>query len=139
VIAFDKKDARQAGEVRAHLAATGIGIVGHVVASDLVLVTRNAREFERISGCGSRIGSAERSHHGSGTQHLTLTLIWPWFCHGSHAICAGYAPNRIDTGTCAHKEQSGMARAVSRSGPHLGGKNGDRAATQASRHGEKTR
>ena len=55
VIEFDKEDARQAGEVRAWLAAQGqpIGpydvlIAGQAVARNVILVTRNTREFGRV-------------------------------------------------------------------------------------------
>jgi tRNA(fMet)-specific endonuclease VapC len=55
VIEFDKEDARQAGEVRAWLAAHGqpIGpydvlIAGQAVARNVILVTRNTREFGRV-------------------------------------------------------------------------------------------
>lgn len=57
VVEFDREDARQAGEIRAALAALGapIGphdalIAGRAQARDLVLITRNAREFSRIDG-----------------------------------------------------------------------------------------
>jgi len=57
VIEFDKEDARQAGEIRAFLAAQGtpIGpydvlIAGQAVARSAVLVTRNTREFARVPG-----------------------------------------------------------------------------------------
>ncbi len=52
---FDREDARAAGEIRASLASLGtpIGaydvlIAGQAVARDLILVTRNVREFERV-------------------------------------------------------------------------------------------
>lgn len=52
---FDKEDARTAGEIRASLASLGtpIGaydvlIAGQAVARDLILITRNVREFERV-------------------------------------------------------------------------------------------
>ena len=55
VIEFDKEDARQAGEVRAWLAAQGqpvgpydVLIAGQAVARNLILVTRNTREFGRV-------------------------------------------------------------------------------------------
>ncbi|MBL8484191.1 MAG: type II toxin-antitoxin system VapC family toxin [Rhodocyclaceae bacterium] len=55
VLPFDLEDARQAGEIRAALNATGtpIGaydvlIAGQALARNLVLVTRNTREFERV-------------------------------------------------------------------------------------------
>lgn len=55
VIEFDKDDAREAGEIRALLAAQGnpIGpydvlIAGQAVARNVVLVTRNARELGRV-------------------------------------------------------------------------------------------
>jgi tRNA(fMet)-specific endonuclease VapC len=54
---FDKEDARQAGEIRALLASEGtpIGpydvlIAGQAVARDMILVTQNTREFERVPG-----------------------------------------------------------------------------------------
>jgi tRNA(fMet)-specific endonuclease VapC len=56
-VGFDREDARHAGEVRAALAAAGtpIGaydvlIAGQARSRDLVLVTRNAREFDRVAG-----------------------------------------------------------------------------------------
>ncbi|SCB39187.1 type II toxin-antitoxin system VapC family toxin [Rhizobium multihospitium] len=52
---FDKEDARAAGEIRANLATLGtpIGaydvlIAGQAMARDLILITRNVREFERV-------------------------------------------------------------------------------------------
>ncbi len=57
VIEFDKEDARQAGKIRALLASKGtpIGpydvlIAGQAMARNMVLVTRNTDEFERIPG-----------------------------------------------------------------------------------------
>jgi tRNA(fMet)-specific endonuclease VapC len=57
VIEFDQEDARQAGEIRATLAAAGtpIGpydvlIAGQARARSLVLVTRNTGEFSRVGG-----------------------------------------------------------------------------------------
>lgn len=57
VLEFDKEDARQAGEVRAALAAAGtpIGpydvlIAGQARARNLVLVTHNVGEFSRVEG-----------------------------------------------------------------------------------------
>jgi tRNA(fMet)-specific endonuclease VapC len=57
VLEFDKEDARQAGQVRALLAANGtpIGpydvlIAGQALARDLILVTHNTREFQRVPG-----------------------------------------------------------------------------------------
>ena len=57
VLEFDKEDARQAGEVRALLAAKGtpIGpydvlIAGQAVARDMILVTHNTQEFGRVMG-----------------------------------------------------------------------------------------
>jgi tRNA(fMet)-specific endonuclease VapC len=56
VLEFDKEDARKAGQVRALLASEGtpIGpydvlIAGQAVARDMILVTRNTREFRRVS------------------------------------------------------------------------------------------
>jgi tRNA(fMet)-specific endonuclease VapC len=55
VIEFDNEDARQAAEIRALLAAKGIPIgpydvliAGQAVARNVVLVTRNVREFARV-------------------------------------------------------------------------------------------
>lgn len=55
VVEFDHDDARQAGEIRALLAAQGtpIGpydvlIAGQAVARNAILVTRNVREFARV-------------------------------------------------------------------------------------------
>jgi tRNA(fMet)-specific endonuclease VapC len=57
VIEFDRDDARQAGLIRAELARRGtpIGpydvlIAGQAVNHNLILVTRNIREFSRVSG-----------------------------------------------------------------------------------------
>ena len=57
VIEFDKEDARQAGKIRALLASKGtpIGpydvlITGQAMARNMVLVTGNTDEFERIPG-----------------------------------------------------------------------------------------
>ena len=57
VLEFDKEDARQAGEIRALLAAAGIPIgpydvliAGQAVARGLVLVTHNVGEFSRVAG-----------------------------------------------------------------------------------------
>jgi tRNA(fMet)-specific endonuclease VapC len=55
VIAFDKQDAREAGEIRANLALTGkpIGpydvlIAGQAKARQMILVTHNIKEFSRV-------------------------------------------------------------------------------------------
>lgn len=57
IVSFDAEDARKAGEVRAALkrAGTPIGgydllIAGQALARDLILVTHNVREFERVAG-----------------------------------------------------------------------------------------
>ena len=57
VLEFDEEDARQAGQIRAHLASKGtpIGpydvlIVGQATARDLTLVTHNTTEFQRVPG-----------------------------------------------------------------------------------------
>ena len=57
VVPFEAEDARQAGEIRAALerAGTPIGgydllIAGQALARDLILVTHNMREFERVEG-----------------------------------------------------------------------------------------
>jgi tRNA(fMet)-specific endonuclease VapC len=57
VLEFDEEDARQAGQIRAHLALKGtpIGpydvlIAGQAMARELTLVTHNAREFQRVPG-----------------------------------------------------------------------------------------
>jgi len=57
VLEFDREDARQAGAIRALLAASGtpIGpydvlIAGQARARDMILVTHNTQEFERVVG-----------------------------------------------------------------------------------------
>jgi tRNA(fMet)-specific endonuclease VapC len=57
VLAFDKEDARRAGQIRAHLAAAALEIgpydvliAGQATARDLTLVTHNVREFGRVPG-----------------------------------------------------------------------------------------
>jgi tRNA(fMet)-specific endonuclease VapC len=57
VIEFDTEDARQAGEIRAILAAQGMPvgpydvlIAGQAVARNVVLVTANTGEFSRVPG-----------------------------------------------------------------------------------------
>ena len=57
VVEFDQEDARQAGEIRAHLASEGtpIGpydvlIAGQAKARKLTLVTHNTTEFQRVFG-----------------------------------------------------------------------------------------
>jgi len=57
VLEFDQEDARQAGEIRAHLASKGtpIGpfdvlIAGQAKARNLTLVTHNTSEFRRVEG-----------------------------------------------------------------------------------------
>jgi tRNA(fMet)-specific endonuclease VapC len=57
VVAFDKEDSRQAGEIRAALREAGspIGpydvlIAGQAMARNLVLVSHNTREFGRVPG-----------------------------------------------------------------------------------------
>ena len=57
VLEFDREDARQAGAIRALLAGQGkpIGpydalIAGQALARNLILVTSNLREFERVPG-----------------------------------------------------------------------------------------
>jgi tRNA(fMet)-specific endonuclease VapC len=57
VVEFDSEDAREAGQLRAQLAAAGtpIGsydvlIAGQAKARDLILITRNVREFARVPG-----------------------------------------------------------------------------------------
>lgn len=57
VFEFDREDARQAGALRALLAGQGkpIGpydalIAGQALARNLILVTSNLREFERVPG-----------------------------------------------------------------------------------------
>ena len=60
VIEFDKEDARQAGKIRAFIAAKGspIGpydvlIAGQAIARNMVLITRNTDEFARVPGLRS--------------------------------------------------------------------------------------
>ncbi|MBS4097933.1 MAG: type II toxin-antitoxin system VapC family toxin [Sulfuricella sp.] len=57
VMEFDKEDSRQAGEIRAALAAKGtpIGpydvlIAGQAMARGLILITHNTAEFGRVTG-----------------------------------------------------------------------------------------
>jgi tRNA(fMet)-specific endonuclease VapC len=57
VVEFDREDARQAGEIRAFLAARGTAIgpydvliAGQAVARNMVLVTHNTGEFQRAPG-----------------------------------------------------------------------------------------
>ncbi len=57
VLEFDQEDARQAGEIRAHLASKGtpIGpydvlVAGQARARKLTLVTHNTSEFQRVEG-----------------------------------------------------------------------------------------
>jgi tRNA(fMet)-specific endonuclease VapC len=57
VLEFDEEDARQAGQIRAHLASKGrpIGpydvlIAGQARARELTLVTHNTSEFQRVPG-----------------------------------------------------------------------------------------
>lgn len=57
VLEFDEQDARQAGQIRAHLASKGtpIGpydvlITGQARARELTLVTHNTSEFQRVPG-----------------------------------------------------------------------------------------
>ncbi len=57
VLEFDDEDARQAGQIRAHLATKGtpIGpydvlIAGQAKARELILVTHNTSEFQRVPG-----------------------------------------------------------------------------------------
>lgn len=57
IVDFDRRDARQAGEIRAALVAAGtpIGpydvlIAGQARARDLTLITNNTREFRRVPG-----------------------------------------------------------------------------------------
>jgi tRNA(fMet)-specific endonuclease VapC len=57
VVEFDKEDARQAGEIRALLAARGMTIgpydvliAGQAVARKMILVTHNTDEFRRVPG-----------------------------------------------------------------------------------------
>jgi tRNA(fMet)-specific endonuclease VapC len=54
---FDKEDARQAGQIRAHLASRGtpvgpydVLIAGQALARDMILVTHNTQEFGRVPG-----------------------------------------------------------------------------------------
>jgi tRNA(fMet)-specific endonuclease VapC len=57
VLPFDAEDAREAGRIRAALAAKGtpIGpydvlIAGQSIARNLILITHNTREFRRVPG-----------------------------------------------------------------------------------------
>ena len=71
VLEFDEDDARQAGQIRAHLASKGtpIGpydvlIAGQAKARDLTLVTHNTSEFQRVHGLKAEDwkGSAAQRH-----------------------------------------------------------------------------
>jgi tRNA(fMet)-specific endonuclease VapC len=55
VLEFDREDARRSGEIRAFLSGKGMSIgpydvliAGQAVARNLILVTHNTREFERV-------------------------------------------------------------------------------------------
>jgi tRNA(fMet)-specific endonuclease VapC len=57
VLEFDEEDARQAGQIRAHLASKGtpigpydVWIAGQARARELTLVTHNTSEFNRVPG-----------------------------------------------------------------------------------------
>jgi tRNA(fMet)-specific endonuclease VapC len=57
VVEFDREDARQAGEIRAFLAARGMSIgpydvliAGQAIARDMILITHNTGEFGRVPG-----------------------------------------------------------------------------------------
>lgn len=57
IVDFDREDARQAGEIRAKLAAAGtplgpydVLIAGQALARTLTLITHNTREFQRVAG-----------------------------------------------------------------------------------------
>ena len=57
VVDFDKEDSRQAGEIRAALGTLGLPlgpyhvlIAGQAMARNLVLMSRNMREFGRVPG-----------------------------------------------------------------------------------------
>jgi tRNA(fMet)-specific endonuclease VapC len=57
VLECDQEDARQAGQIRAHLASKGtaigpddVFIAGQAKARELTLVTHNTTEFERVPG-----------------------------------------------------------------------------------------
>ena len=66
VVEFDREDAQEAGQLRAALAAAGtpIGpydvlIAGQAKARNLILVTRNVREFGRVAGLNVEDWEAE--------------------------------------------------------------------------------
>jgi len=68
VLEFDEEDARQAGEIRAHLASNGtpIGpydvlIAGQAKARDLTLVTHNTSAFRRVEGLRVEVWKATPS------------------------------------------------------------------------------
>ena len=57
VVKFDEEDARQAGQIRAHLASKGtpigpydVMIAGQAMARELTLITHNTSEFQRVPG-----------------------------------------------------------------------------------------
>ena len=57
IVDFDREDARQAGEIRTFLATRGMTIgpydvliAGQAVARNMILVTHNTNEFDRVPG-----------------------------------------------------------------------------------------
>ncbi len=72
VVEFDEEDARQAGQIRAHLASKGtpIGpydvlIAGQAKARELTLVTHNTSEFQRVPGLKVEDWKRSTSQRGS--------------------------------------------------------------------------
>jgi tRNA(fMet)-specific endonuclease VapC len=69
VLEFDEEDARQAGQIRAHLTSKGtpIGpydvlIAGQAKARELTLVTHNTTEFQRVPGLKIEDWKGSTSH-----------------------------------------------------------------------------
>jgi tRNA(fMet)-specific endonuclease VapC len=72
VLEFDEEDARQAGQIRAHLASKGtpIGpydvlIAGQAKARELTVVTHNTTEFQRVPGLKVEDWKGSTSRRGS--------------------------------------------------------------------------
>lgn len=72
VLEFDEGDAREAGQIRAHLASKGtpIGpydvlIAGQAKARELTLVTHNTTEFQRVPGLKVEDWKGSTSQRGS--------------------------------------------------------------------------
>jgi tRNA(fMet)-specific endonuclease VapC len=72
VLEFDEEDARQAGQIRAHLASKGtpispydVLIAGQAKARELTVVTHNTTEFQRVPGLKVEDWKGSTSQRGS--------------------------------------------------------------------------